>query len=96
MSATKEQASEETLQSLRGKWEQGLEEKCALDTSGRFGDYMKCDHPSRVLLVVLEDDNEKYHCHRYFYIGHAWECSVDAQRVNLETVWGWLPDPMAI
>lgn len=49
-------------------------------------------------LIVLEDDNGKYHCHRYNkrWADNSWDCSYDAQRVGIETVFEWLNDPKAV
>lgn len=72
-----------TLEEVRAQWEKGLESKCVID----LGD-------AAVVLVVLQK-GERYHCHRYFQVGSAWEVSVDQQGVDLERVWKWLEDPVA-
>ena len=92
--AKEKRASEETLQSLRKKWERGLEEKTVLSPARMFD--VSDEDVGRKILVVLQDDEGTYHCHRYFELSHAWECSVDAQRVDLDTVWEWLPNPQAM
>jgi len=48
------------------------------------------------VLVVLKQNGESYHCHRYFNFGTNWQFSYDAQGADIDTVWEWLKDPRAM
>jgi len=65
-----------TLDDIRHKWEQGLE------VILKFPQYT--DHTTRnfkQLTVVLKDDKNKYHIHRYMtFDGIKWDVSADCQR----------------
>ncbi len=84
------------LKEQREPWEKGLEVVCEMNDQGH----------SDTLLVVLKDDNQQYHCHRYFRTifsgpvkpapeAERWEISADAQRVDADTAMAWLADPKA-
>jgi len=49
-------------------------------------------------LVVLEDDDGDYHCHRYVrqMFNNEWDCSFDAEEVGVDKVFEWLNDPRAL
>lgn len=75
----------------RKRRERGLEPKSRI----------KLDDPSYALvpsvLVVLEDGDGGYHCHRYIQNRQGeYDCSYDAQGVDIDTVFEWLNDPRAL
>lgn len=72
----------------REKYERGLEPKM------RRG----CGCSYRIL-VVLEDEDGNYHCHRYMEnpMTGGFDCSPDGKRVGIDTVFEWLTgEPQAI
>ena len=76
---------EENLEETRSEFEEGLEAKTKV-----------VQQDGTRLLVVLSGD-DGYHCHRYTKgtFDHSWDCSQDAQGVDLSVVWDWLENPKA-
>jgi hypothetical protein len=77
------------LREERERRERGLEPKARIEI----------DNASLVpsVLVVLEDGGGGYHCHRYIKrFGEGYDCSFDAQSVDINTVFEWLNDPRAL
>lgn len=75
----------------RKRRERGLEPKARIEL----------DNASYALvpsvLVVLEDGGGGYHCHRYIKrFGEGFDCSFDAQSVDIDTVFEWLNNPRAL
>ena len=74
-----------TLESVRKTWEYGLTVKAVVVQVASF------------LVVLLNDQNGKYTCNRYFETAnHYWMVSVDVKDVNVEVVWMWLNNPRAL
>ncbi len=46
-------------------------------------------------LVVLQDPNGKFYCHRYFSIGNEWTVSVDRREVDAKEALAWSMNPKA-
>ena len=46
-------------------------------------------------LVVLEDKNGRFNCHRYFTIGNEWTVSVDRSGVDMREALQWSMNPKA-
>ena len=79
------------LREERERRERGLEPKSRI----------KLEDPSYALvpsvLVVLEDGGGGYHCHRYIKrFGEGYDCSFDAQNVDIDTVFEWINNPRAL
>lgn len=74
------------LREERERRERGLEPKTRIKSED-----------SSSFLVILEDDDGNYHCHRYVMeFGRGFDCSYDAQGVDIDTAFKWLNDPRAL
>lgn len=82
-----ENETDADLREERKKRERGLEPKAKIQT-----------REGNEYLIVLEDEDGDYHCHRYIrsWRDGSYDCSYDAQNVGIQTVFEWLNDPKAI
>lgn len=92
----------DSLITCRKEWEHGLQPLCVINNVAH-GNVLVVLRPlpKNDLEAVGSHygprgpEKDAYHCHRYWYLGDEYVCSIDGQGVDLEAVWSWLNNPTA-